>query len=189
MDRAEAEAIYDAGREVCVQFIVDLAARVQQLEERLTRLEAQARQDSRTSSRPPSMDPPKSRAQRRAEARAKAKELYARGVLSAVRQACSAWAPWRRSRAAARGSDGSRSSITTRRRVAGAGGRSILRQRRPGGRFGRDQVAELPPISVVFSEHRTHQLRCRQCRARTSAQLAGADRRLSRSDRDCRRRW
>ena len=75
MDRVEAEAIYDAGREVCVQFLLDLAARVQQLEERLSRLEAQTRQDSRTSSKPPSMDPPKTRAQRRAEARAKAKEL------------------------------------------------------------------------------------------------------------------
>ena len=49
MDRSEAEAIYDAGREACVQFIVDLAARVAALEERLSRLEAQARQDSRTS--------------------------------------------------------------------------------------------------------------------------------------------
>jgi len=29
----------------------------------------------------------------------------------------------------------------------------------------------LPPISVIFSEHRTHQLRCRHCRARTSASL------------------
>ena len=44
-------------------------------------------------------------------------------------------------------------------------------QRRSGGRFGRHQVAELPAISVVFSEHRTHQLRCRHCRARTSATL------------------
>ena len=44
-------------------------------------------------------------------------------------------------------------------------------QRRPGGRFGRHQVAELPPISVIVSEHRTHQLRCRHCRARTSARL------------------
>jgi hypothetical protein len=43
MDRAEAEAIYDAGRDVCVQFILDLAARVQEVEERLSRLEAQAR--------------------------------------------------------------------------------------------------------------------------------------------------
>ena len=78
MERAEAEAIYDAGRERCVQFILDLAARVQQLDERLARLEAQTRQDSRTSSKPPSMDPPKTRQQRRAEARAKAKELARR---------------------------------------------------------------------------------------------------------------
>ena len=35
MDRAEAEAIYDSGREVCVQFILDLASRVQQLDQRL----------------------------------------------------------------------------------------------------------------------------------------------------------
>jgi transposase len=32
-------------------------------------------------------------------------------------------------------------------------------------------VAELPPISVIVSEHRTHQLRCRDCNARTSARL------------------
>jgi transposase len=75
MDRVEAEAIYDSGREACVQFNLDLASRVQQLDDRLARLEAQARRDSRASSKPPSLDPPKTRAQRRAEARAKAKEL------------------------------------------------------------------------------------------------------------------
>jgi hypothetical protein len=32
-------------------------------------------------------------------------------------------------------------------------------------------VCELPPISVVWTEHRTHQLRGRECRARTSARL------------------
>jgi hypothetical protein len=61
MDRGEAEAIYDAGRDVCVQFMLDLAARVERLEERLRRLEEQARQDSRTSSKPPSSDPPQTR--------------------------------------------------------------------------------------------------------------------------------
>ena len=66
MDRAEAEAIYDSGRVGCVEFILGLAGRVEQHEDRLRRLEEQARQDSRTSSRPPSMDPPKTRAQRRA---------------------------------------------------------------------------------------------------------------------------
>jgi hypothetical protein len=75
VDRVEAEAIYDSGRELCVEFILDLAARVEQHEDRLRRLEEQARQDSRTSSRPPSSDPPKTRQQRRAEARAKANEL------------------------------------------------------------------------------------------------------------------
>jgi transposase len=44
-------------------------------------------------------------------------------------------------------------------------------QRRPGGRFGRQQVCELPPIGVILTEHRTYQLRCRHCRARTSARL------------------
>ena len=85
MERAEAEAVYDSGREACVQFILDLAARVEQHDDRLKRLEEQARQDSRTSSKPPSMDPPKSRAQRRAEARAKAKELMRREGGSSVR--------------------------------------------------------------------------------------------------------
>ncbi|MGH8734253.1 MAG: IS66 family transposase, partial [Burkholderiales bacterium] len=36
---------------------------------------------------------------------------------------------------------------------------------------GRHQVAELPPISVLVSEHRTHRLRCPRCRRRTSAAL------------------
>jgi Family of unknown function (DUF6444) len=54
MDRAEAEAIYDSGREACVEFMLELAAKVEQFEVRLRRLEGQARQDSRTSSRPPS---------------------------------------------------------------------------------------------------------------------------------------
>src|SRR5438874_5685331 len=75
MDRAEAEAIYDSGREACVQLILELAGRVRQHEDRLRRLEEQARQDSRTSSKPPSTDPPKTRAQRRADARAKSKEV------------------------------------------------------------------------------------------------------------------
>ena len=79
MDRAEAEAVYDAGRDACVEFLLELTsgydAQIARLEERIRRLEEQARRDSRTSSKPPSSDPPKTRQQRRAEARAKAKEL------------------------------------------------------------------------------------------------------------------
>ncbi len=78
MERAEAEAVYDAGRDACVQSLLDLALQVERLDDRVRRLEEQARRDSRTSSKPPSQDPPKTRQQRRAEARAKAKELLAK---------------------------------------------------------------------------------------------------------------
>jgi transposase len=169
MDRAEAEAIYDSGREACVEFILELAGRVGRHEERLWRLEEQARQDSRTSSRPPSADPPKTRAQRRAEARAKAKELMRRD----------------RERREAGGQPGHRGAGRELRpeeqvdeivdhyseACGGCGRRFDDVQRGPGGRFGRHQVCELPPVSVIVTEHRTHQLRCRGCRARASARL------------------
>jgi transposase len=44
-------------------------------------------------------------------------------------------------------------------------------ERRPGSRFGRRQVAELPPIGVMVVEHRTHRLGCRECGAKTTAGL------------------
>jgi transposase len=169
MDRVEAEAIYDSGREVCVQFILDLAGRVEQHEDRLRRLEEQARRDSRTSSTPPSMDPPKTRAQRRAEARAKAKELMRRkgerrqaggqpGHLGAGREL--------------KPEDQVDEIVDHYPEACGGCGRRLgAKQRPPAGRFGRHQVCELPPISVIVVEHRTHQLRCRHCLARTSARL------------------
>jgi transposase len=169
MDRAEAEAIYDAGRDVCVRFILDLAARVEDLGERLSRLEARARQDSRTSLRPPSMDPPKSRAERRAEARAKAKEL--------MRREGKAGKPGGQSghRGAGRelrAEDQIDEIVDHYPEVCGScEARFLPEQHSRDGRFGRHQVAELPPISVRWTEHRTHQLRCRHCRAKTTARL------------------
>ena len=169
MDRAEAEAIYDSGREACVEVILDLAGRIEQHEDRLRRLEEQARRDSRTSSTPPSMDPPKTRAERRAEARAKAKELMRReGV-----QRKAGGQPGHRGAGRELNPEDQVDEIVDHFPDAcgGCGRRFDDWQRRPGGRFGRHQVAELPPISVIVSEHRTHQLRCRDCRARTSARL------------------
>jgi transposase len=169
MDRAEAEAIYDAGRDVCVEFILELAARVERLEERLARLEAQARQDSLTSSRPPSSDPPKTRAERRAEARAKAKELMRR---VGEQHKAGGQAGHQGAGRELRPEDQIDEIVDHYPEACGGCGRRFDDgQRRPDRRFGRHQVAELPPISVIWSEHRTHQLRCRCCRARTSAQL------------------
>jgi transposase len=169
MERAEAEAIYDAGREACVQFILDLAARVRLHEDRLKRLEEQARQDSRTSSKPPSQDPPKSRAQRRAEARAKAKELQRK---EGERRKQGGQLGHRGAGRELKPSDQMDEIVDHYPEVCGGCERRFEpEQQQPGGRFGRHQVAELPPISVIFTEHRTHQLRCRHCRARTSAAL------------------
>jgi transposase len=53
----------------------------------------------------------------------------------------------------------------------GCGREFTLDERRPARRFGRRQVAELPPISVIVVEHRTHRLRCPECDAKTTAGL------------------
>jgi hypothetical protein len=166
MDRAEAEAVFDAGRDVCVRFILELASQVERHEERLRRLEEQARQDSRTSSKPPSSDPPKTRQQRRAEARVKAKELL-RGERKAGGQT---------------GHPGSGRELKPEDQVdqivdhypaacRGCGREFTVDERHPGSRFGRHQVAELPPISVILVEHRTHRLHCAACGAKTTGGL------------------
>ena len=151
MDRAEAEAVYDAGRDASVEFLLELTsgydAQIARLEERIRRLEEQARRDSRTSSKPPSSDPPKTRQQRRAEARAKAKELL-RGERKAGGQT---------------GHPGSGRELEPEDHVdeivdhypdvcRGCGQKFPEDERKPAGRFGRHQVAELPPISVVLVE-------------------------------------
>jgi transposase len=167
MDRAEAEAVYDAGRDVCVRFMLDLAARVEELEERLRRLEEQARRDSRTSSKPPSQDPPKTRQQRRAEARARAKELLGRE--GAQRKAGGQLG--HRGAGRVLEPEDQVDEIVDHYPAAcrGCGHEFTVDERRSGRRFGRRQVAELPPIGVTVVEHRTHRLRCPQCRAKTTA--------------------
>jgi transposase len=166
VDRAEAEAIYDSGRETCVAFILDLAARVEQHEDRLRRLEEQARRDSRTSSRPPSSDPPKTRQQRRAEARAKAKELL-RGERKAGGQ------PGHRGAGRELKPEDQVDEIVDHYPEAcrGCGREFSEDERHPGSRFGRHQIADLPPIGVLLVEHRTHRLHCPGCGTRTTGQL------------------
>jgi len=176
MDRAEAEAIYDSGRERCVEVILELAGavarvgdRCERLEDRIGRLEEEARRDSRTSSTPPSQDPPKTRQQRRAEARVKAKELLARegakrkpGAQEGHRGAGRALAP----------EDQIDEIVDHYPELCCGCGREFSGDEcRPVGRFGHHQIAELPPISVTLIEHRTHRLCCRGCGARTTARL------------------
>lgn len=178
VDRCEAEAIYGAGLERCVDVIVGLAgerelfaARCERLEQRVARLEGQARGDSRNSSSPPSQDQPKTRAERRAEARRKAK-------LWSMREG------EKREAGAQSGHKGSGRELLSEDRVdeivdhypqecSGCGRVFSEQEHQPGQRFGRHQVAELPPIVVLFSEHRTHHLRCPGCAKKTVARLPG----------------
>ena len=53
MERAEAEAIYDAGREAVVEVLLAMDRRIQQLEARVQKLERELGKSSRNSSRPP----------------------------------------------------------------------------------------------------------------------------------------
>ena len=178
MERAEAEAIYDAGREACVDFMLELAQRFEELAQhserelarlqtRIERLEEELRKNSRNSSKPPSSDPPKTRQERRAEARAKAKELM-RGERE------------EREAGAQPGHRGSGRKLTPEDQVdeivdhfpescrrCGYGFERAERRPAPPGRH---QVAELPPIAVQLTEHRTHRLRCPSA-AKTTAGL------------------
>jgi transposase len=173
VERAEAEAVYEAGREACVEFLLELSSRyereVARLEARIARLEEQARSSSRNSSQPPSQDPPRTRQQRRAEARAKAKALFR--------------ADAERRRAGAQpGHRGAGRELLAEDQVdeivdhypaccERCGHEFGEEERTSSGRPGRHQVAELPPVRVIVSEHHTHRLRCPRCRRRTSAAL------------------
>jgi transposase len=161
VERAEAEAVYDAGREACVEFLVELTARherqIARLEARIERLEEKLREDSRNSSRPPSSDPPGKRTQpKRPSGRSqggqpghegKTRRLVAESELDAIVE------HWPE-------------------RCSGCG-RSFERgDLEPDGEPQRHQVSELPPIAVTVSEHRAHALRCPGCGRRTRAELA-----------------
>ena len=53
----------------------------------------------------------------------------------------------------------------------GCGREFTADEKAPGERFGRHQVAELPPISVLYYEHRTHHLSCPGCGRHTAGKL------------------
>jgi transposase len=168
VERSEAEAIYDAGRERVVEVLVDLAGRLRALEDRLGRVETERAASSRNSSSPPSEDVPQTRQQRRALAREKAKQLAKDAK--------------RREQGARPGHRGVGRELLPVEEVdevenhypsecRGCGHEFTDLERVPRSGAGRHQVAELPPIAVTYTEHRTHRLRCPGCEKRTRAVL------------------
>ncbi len=161
MERAEAEAVYDAGREACIEFLVELTARyerqVTRLEARIERLEEKLRENSQNSSRPPSADPPgKAPQPKRSSARRQGGQPGHEGTTrrlvaeSELDEIVDHWPE----------------------RCAGCGGDLDSSEHDLAGAPHRHQVAELPPIAVQITEHRAQALRCRGCGHRTRAQLS-----------------
>ncbi len=167
MERAEAEAIYDAGREFCVEVLLRLGAlegRVRELEAenaalraRVAGLEERLRLSSRNSSLPPAQDPPSAppRPGRPSSGRRRGgqpgHEGRHRRLLPPERvdELVEHW-PER-----CRGCG----------HVFAAG--ELLAVAAPQ----RHQVCELPEIAVRVSEHRLQRLRCRECGSETRAKL------------------
>jgi len=167
MRRAEAEAIYEAGREACVEILLrfgkleerldELGAENRRLKERVADLEARLKQSSRNSSLPPSADPPSAppRPRKAASGRRPGGQPGHEGRhrrLFAPEQVDEVYEHWPE-----------RCGCCARL----FGEHERLEVAAPQ----RHQVAELPPIAVTVSEHRLHRLRCPACTAETRAEL------------------
>lgn len=169
LSREDAERIALAGGEPAREQVLGLLDQLAKLQERVGRLEEQSRRDSRNSSSPPSQDQPKTRAERRAEARKKAKEWSKREGE-------------KRKQGAQPGHKGSGRKLLPEDQMeeilnhypdacGGCGREFTADEKAPGERFGRHQIAELPPISVLYYEHRTHHLPCPGCGRHTAGKL------------------
>jgi transposase len=158
MDRAEAEAIYDAGRKECVKVLLALANQVERLEGRVERLEEEVRElrrGSDNSSLPPSADPGSGKRRRKG----KRSERGPGGQP---------------------GHPGSGRGLVPIEEVDEVVEHLPQRCRRcersladlpARGPIARHQVAELPEIAVRLTEHRLRRRRCPDCGTITRAEL------------------
>ncbi len=157
MERAEAEAVYDAGREAVVEVLLAMDRRIQQLEARVEKLERELTRSSRNSSRPPSTDQP--------------------GVKRVVRGKD----PSGRDQGAQPGHEGHGRELLPLSAVdelveywperCVCGHVFAACELLAAGEPGRHQVEELPVLSAVVVEHRVQRVRCPDCSRRTRGEL------------------
>ncbi len=162
MKRAEAEAIYDQGRETVVAVLLRMDEQIQQLTEqaakqdvRIAELERRLNRNSQNSSTPPSQDPPGAPERKRPDpsGRVQGAQPGHRGKgrrllpVEAVDRVIDHW-PGR----------------------CGCGHR-LAESDEEVGLPARHQVTELPAIAVEVTEHRLRRSRCPDCGASTRAEL------------------
>ena len=166
MERAEAEAIYDQGREVVVAVLLAcgedegqiqrLTERVAQQEERIVELERRLGRNSRNSSSPPSQDPPGA-APRRGKGRSSRQQGGQPGHEGQGRPLLPAWAV-----------DEVVEHWPTR---CGCGHVFCEAERVAVEEPARHQVEELPVMATRVTEHRAQRVRCPDCGARQTGMV------------------
>ena len=165
MERAEAEAIYEAGREAVVEVLLAMDRRIQQLEarvarqdERIAQLERRLNRSSRNSSSPPSADSPGSVPERGKDASGR-KQGAQHGHEGKGRPLLAAWAI--------------DEVIEHWPDRCGCGHVFAACEQVAVGEPVRWQVEELPVITVRVSEHRCQRVRCPGCGQRACGELPG----------------
>jgi transposase len=162
VERSEAEAIYDAGREVVVEVLLRMDRQIQQLTARVDRLERELRKNSRNASQPPSKDRPKPPP--RPKGRSGREQGAQPGHEGRGRELLPTWAA---------------DEVVVHWPVScGCGHVFSEAERVPVGEPARRQVEELPEIATRVVEHQCRRLRCPQCgvkqRATLPAEVAGS---------------
>jgi transposase len=163
VERAEADAIFDQGREVVVAVLLRmdeqirvLTERVARQEERIAQLERKLGHSSRNSSSPPSQDPPGT-PPRRGKDRSGRKQGGQPGHEGKGRPLLPAWAV---DEVVAHWPD-----------RCGCGHVFCDGERVAVGEPARHQVEELPVMAVRVIEHRCQRVRCPDCGARATGAL------------------
>jgi transposase len=158
VDRREAEAIYDAGREVVVEVLLRMDRQIQQLTGRVERLERELRKDSRNSSQPPSQDrPAKKKRPPRPKGRSGRKQGAQSGHQGHGRELLPTWAA---------------DEVVVHWPVSCECGHEFSEgERVPVGDPFRHQVEELPEIATIVIEHQCPRVHCPGCGARPRAEL------------------
>jgi transposase len=162
VERSEADAIYDQGRDVVVEVLLRMDAQIQALSERVARqderisqLERRLAQNSRNSSQPPSQDRPKPAP--RGKGRSGRKQGGQPGHEGHGRELLPAWAT---------------DEVVVHWPVSCGCGHVFSEGERVGlGDPVRHQVEELPEIATLVIEHQCQRVRCPDCGAKRRADL------------------
>lgn len=163
MERAEAEAIYDQGREAVVAVLLRMDEQIQRLEkrvaqqdERIAQLERRIMRSSRNSSQPPSSDLPRS-PPKRGKDRSGRKQGGQPGHEGKGRPLLPAWAV---------------DEVVEHWPVdCGCGHVFAESERVSAGQPARHQVEELPVMAVTVTEHQCQRARCPSCAATVTGVL------------------